>query len=104
MYFLDYKFVHGRAVMESLQVLPALCCYITEGESMLPLHITIPQPIGPDVSIITHNVTTASKMLDVYFSPAGNSATHAEHMVQKGLEWVYCLPTTYVRCEHSQSS
>jgi hypothetical protein len=34
---------------------------------------------------------TASKMFGVHFSPAGNSSTHVEHMVQKGLDWVDCL-------------
>jgi hypothetical protein len=94
-YFLDYKLIRGRAVMKS-QDLPAHWCYITKGENMLPSHITIPQPVGPAVSIITYNVTTASKMLGIYFSPAGNSATHVKHMVQKGLEWVDCLHTTPV--------
>jgi hypothetical protein len=60
---------------------------------MLPSHITIPQPTGPDLPIITHKVTTASKMLGVHFSLARNSATHVEHMVQKGLDWVDCLRT-----------
>jgi hypothetical protein len=95
-YFLDYKFVHGRAAMKSLQDLPAPWCYIAKGENMLPLHITIPQPVGPAVSIITHDVTSASKMLVIYFSPEGNSTTHVEHMVQKGLELVDCLHATLV--------
>ncbi len=82
--------------MKLLQDLLAPRCYITNGENMLPLHITIPKPVDPAVSIITHNVTTASKMLGVYFSLAGNSATHVKHMVQKGLEWVDCLCTTPV--------
>jgi hypothetical protein len=34
-YFLDYKFVHGRAVMKSLQDLLAPWCYNVEGENML---------------------------------------------------------------------
>ena len=77
--------------MKSLQDFPAPWCYITKGESMLPLHVTIPQLVSPAVSIITHDVTTASKMQGVYFSLAENSATHVEHMVQKRLEWVDCL-------------
>ncbi len=60
---------------------------------MLSSHITIPQPTGPNLPIITHEVTTASKMLGVHFSLAGNSATHVENMVQKGLDWVDCLRT-----------
>jgi hypothetical protein len=87
-YFLDYKFVQGRAVLKSLQDLPAPWRYITEGEQLFPSHITIPQPAGPDVSIVMHNVTTASKMLGIHFSPAGKSSTHVEHMVQRGLDWV----------------
>ncbi len=75
MYFLDYKFVHGRAVMKPLQDLPAPQCYIAEGENMLLLHITIPQPVSPAISIITHDVTTASKMLGVFFS--GREFCHA---------------------------
>jgi hypothetical protein len=80
MYFLDYKFVPGRAVVKSLQDLPAPWCYIAEGEYMLLLHITIPQQVSPTVSVFTHDVATASKMLGIYFSPAGNSATHVKHM------------------------
>ncbi len=60
---------------------------------MVPSHITIPQPEGPDLPIITHDVCTASKMLGVHFSLAGNSNTHIENMVQKGLDWVDCLQT-----------
>jgi hypothetical protein len=96
MYFFDYKFVHGRAVMKSPQDLPAPWCYIANEEIMLPLHITIPQLVSPAISIITHDVTTVSKMLGVYFSLAGNSAMHVEHMVQRGLEWVDCLCMTPV--------
>jgi hypothetical protein len=49
--------------------------------------------VGPDAPIITHDVTTASKVLGVDFSPAGNSTTHMERMVQKFLDWVDCLRT-----------
>jgi hypothetical protein len=60
---------------------------------MYPAHIIIPQLYGMEMPIITHDVTTASKMLGVHFSPAGISPTHVKHMVQKGLEWVDCLHT-----------
>ena len=63
-----------------------------EGQ-MIPSHISIPQPEGPDIPTITHDVHTASKMLGVHFSPAGNSSVHVENMVQKGLDWVDCLKT-----------
>jgi hypothetical protein len=79
--------------MKSLPNLPAPRCYIPKGDEMLPSHITIPQPTGPYLPIITHKVMTALKMLVVHFSPARNSATHMEHMVQKGLDWVDCLRT-----------
>ncbi len=58
-----------------------------------PSHISIPQPEGPDVPIETHNSTTALKMLGIHFLPAGNSSTHVEHMVQKGMDWIDCLRT-----------
>ncbi len=90
-YFLDYKFVRGWAKMKSLSNLPEPSLYISVGNKLCPLHISIPQPVGPDAPIITHDVTTASKMLGVHFSPAGNSLTHVKHMVQKGLDWVDCL-------------
>ena len=64
-----------------------------DGEKAFPSHIYIPQPDGSESPIITHEVTTASKMLGVHFSPAGNSLTHVSHMVQKGLDWVDCLRT-----------
>jgi hypothetical protein len=92
-YFLDYKYVCGRACMKSPGDLPVPQCYIPKGDEMLPSHVTIPQPTGSDLPIITHEVTTASKMLGVHFSLAGNSATHVENMIQKGLDWVDCLRT-----------
>ncbi len=92
-YILDYKFVGKQARMKTLRNLPAPARYITIGNTLCPSHITIPQPAGPDVPISTHDVTTASKMLGVHFSPAGNSLTHVVHMVQKGLDWVDCLRT-----------
>ncbi len=92
-YFLTYKFVRGRAWLMSLRNLPAATTHITEGNMVYPSHIRIPQPEGPDALIVTHEVTTASKMLGVHFSPVGNSLTHVDHMVQKGLNWVDCLCT-----------
>jgi hypothetical protein len=77
--------------MKSLQDLLAPRCYIAKGENMLPLHITIPQPVGSAVSIITHDVTTVSKM-----PLTRNISMHVKHMVQRGLEWVDCLRTTPV--------
>ena len=60
----------------------------------------IPQSDGPDAPIVTHEVTTASKMLGVHFSPAGNSSTHVGHMVQKGLDWVDCIYTKPISRAH----
>jgi hypothetical protein len=79
--------------MKLLSILPAPKCYIAEDGKMLPSHILIPQPEGPDLPIVTHDVHTASKMLGVHFSPAGNLTTHVNNMVQKGLDWVDCLRT-----------
>ncbi len=81
-YFLDYKFICGCACMKSLQDLPASGLYISEGDAMYPSHIVIPQPDSMEIPIITHDVTTALKMLGVHDSPAGNSPTHVKHMVQ----------------------
>jgi hypothetical protein len=75
-YFLDYKLVRGRFWLKSLQDLPQPWLYIEEEGRRYPAHICIPQPDGPDAYIETHNVTTASKMLGVHFSPSGNSCTH----------------------------
>ncbi len=77
--------------MKSVLNLPAPQCYISEGDEMLPSHIAIPQPVGPYLSKVTHDVTRATTMLGVHFSLARNLATHVEHMVQKGLNWVDCL-------------
>jgi hypothetical protein len=85
-YYLAYKFVRGWARLMSLQDLPAATTHITEGNMVYPSHIRIPQPEGPDALIVTHEVTTASKLLGVHFSRAGNSLTHVDHMVQKGLD------------------
>jgi hypothetical protein len=66
--------------------------------SNLHSHIHILQPDRPAVVIVTHNVTMASKMLDVHFSPASNLAIHIEHMVQEGLECADCLRTMPLSC------
>jgi hypothetical protein len=79
--------------MKSLQDLLAPRLYISKGDAIYPAHIIIPQLGGTEMPIITHDVTTALKMLGVHFSPAGNSPMHVEHMVQKGLDWVDCLRT-----------
>ncbi len=92
-YFLDYKFVGGRAKMKSLQDLQEPMALITEGDKTLPLHITIPQLDGSSVPIVTHDVTTALKVLGVNFTPAGNCLIHVEQMVQKGLDWAERLRT-----------
>jgi hypothetical protein len=92
-YFLDYKFVNGHARMKSLGDLPKPTGLIKLNNKLLPSHISIPQPDGPDARILTHDVTTASKVLGVNFTPSGNSFTHVESMVQKGLDWVDCLHT-----------
>jgi hypothetical protein len=92
-YFLDYKFVCGRAKMISLHKLPPPRVYVTDNGRTYPLQISIPQPNSLDVPIETHDVTTASKMLGIQFSLAGNSSTHVEHIIQKGVDWVDCLHT-----------
>jgi hypothetical protein len=58
-YFLDYKFVSGRARMKSLGDLPKPTGLIKLNGKLLPSHISILQPDGPDARIVTHNVTTA---------------------------------------------
>jgi hypothetical protein len=92
-YFMDYNFNKGRAKLKSLQDLPEPNSYIMDEGKLLPSHISIPQPVGCNVPIVTHNVTTATKMLGYNFTPAGNSVTHMESMVQKGLDWVDSLLT-----------
>jgi hypothetical protein len=49
--------------MKSLQDLPAPRLYISKGDTMYPAHIIIPQLDGTELAIITHDVTTASKIL-----------------------------------------
>jgi hypothetical protein len=56
-YILDYKFVCGQAQMKLLSNLPTPAQYITVGNILFLSHITIPQPVGPDVPIITHDIT-----------------------------------------------
>jgi hypothetical protein len=57
-YFLAYTFVCGQARLMSLRDFPAATTHITE---------EIPQPEGLDTLIVTHEVTTASKMLGSTF-------------------------------------
>ena len=92
-YLLDYNYMRGRVQIKLLGNLPALKCYSAEDGMMLPSHISIPQPEGPDLPIISHDIHTASKMLGVHFSPAGNLMTQVGNMVQIGLDWVDCLRT-----------
>jgi hypothetical protein len=80
-YFLDYEFIHGCSRMKSLEDLPAPRAYITDKGRTYPTHICILQPTGPDASIKTYDFASASKILGVHFSPAGNSSTHIDHMV-----------------------
>jgi hypothetical protein len=75
--------------------------YISDGGELLSLHIHILQPEGMAVGIVTHDVATASKILGVHFSPACNLATHIKYMVQKGLEWAYCLQITPLPCHNA---
>ncbi len=88
MYFLDYKVVWGQFRHKSLRNLPEPRIYIKEEGRHYPAHIWIPQPDGRNAFIETHDVTTASKMLGVHFSPAGTSTTHVDRMVERGLDWV----------------
>ena len=92
-YFLDYKFVRNQARMKSLQDLPKLARFIKHEGNLVPAHICILQPDGEDAYIVTHDLTTASKVLGVHFTVAGNSLAHVESGVQKGLDWVDCLLT-----------
>ncbi len=77
-YFLSYKYVLGRAKLKSLHDLPEPLSWIVDDGRILPSYITIPQPQGPDVPKVTHNVLTASKMLGVHFPPSGQSTTHID--------------------------
>jgi hypothetical protein len=97
-YLMDYKFVRGQAKLKCLCDLPESSSYITDGERLLPSHIHVPQLDGPSLSKVTHDVTTASKMLGTHWSPAGNSVMHVEHMAQKVLDWVDHLRTRLLPC------
>jgi hypothetical protein len=92
-YFLSYKFVKGRAKLKKLCDLPKPVAWISDGRTLHPAHIMIPQPQGPDIPIITHNVMNASKMLEVYSLPSGNNTTHINQMVKRGLDWFDSLHT-----------
>jgi hypothetical protein len=90
-YVVSYKYVWGRAKLKSLRDLPKPLSWITDNGRLLPSHITILQPQGPDVPVVTHDVSTASKKLGVHFSPSGQSTIHINQMVQRGLDWIDCL-------------
>jgi hypothetical protein len=92
-YFLLYKFVCGHAKLKSFQDLPQPLAWIVDCGRLLPSHITIPQPCRPDVPIVTHYVSAASKIHGVHFSPVGQSATHIDQMVQQGMDWIDCIHT-----------
>jgi hypothetical protein len=73
--------------------LPEPASWISDSGKLLPGHINIPQPYGPDVPIMIHNDSTASKMLGVHFPPLGQSTAHMDQMVQRVLDWINCLHT-----------
>jgi hypothetical protein len=97
-YLVDYKFVGSHAKMKHLRGLPEPSAYVTDGKTMLPSHIQVPQPNGLPVPIVTHDVTIASKMLGTFWSPAGNCVMRVEYTVQKGLDWMDCLWTKPLPC------
>jgi hypothetical protein len=75
-YFLAYKYIRGHAKMMTLWDLPPPGVEIIDDKGhAYPTHICIPQLDGPNMSIETHDVTIASKMLGVHFSLASNSST-----------------------------
>ncbi len=92
-YFMDYNFNKGCTKLKSLQHLPEPNSYIMDKGKLVLSHISIPQPVRCNVPIVTHDVTTATKMLGYNFTLAGNLVTHMECMVQKGLDWVDSLLT-----------
>ena len=71
-FLVDPLFVRGRAQMKSLQDLSKPTRLIDHEGKLLPSHISIPQPDGTKAYIVTHDVATASKVLGVHFTPAGN--------------------------------
>ena len=53
-----------------------------------PSHISVMQPDGSRVPIPTLEVDDPSKMLGVYFCPAGDGTKHVTLMTAKGTSWL----------------
>ncbi len=70
-YFLSYKFVCCHATLKTLHDLSNACAWITDEDILLPVHITIPQPYAyrPNLSIVTKDITTASRCWEFNFHP-----------------------------------
>ena len=89
LYLLDYAFPNGRARLKSLKQLPeAEFKAEVKGKGLQPAHITVPQPDGSNAPIHTVDVFEPTKMLGIFFAPAGDSTEHVEEMCQKGHDWV----------------
>lgn len=90
LYLLIYKYVRGRARLKSLRDLPNASAteVRTNDGKLVPGHVTVLQPDGSKVYTQTHGITEASKMLDLHFSPCGNSKEHMEQIKAKGQDWV----------------
>jgi len=54
----------------------------------IPSHISVTQPDGSTVPIPTLEVDEPSKMLGIYFCPAGDGTKHVTSMTAKGASWL----------------
>ena len=93
-YICSYKFPNGRAKLKELEDLPAPIGEVVRKDGTIaPAHITIPQPDGSVLPIVTLNVDEPSKMLGMHFAPIGDTTHHMEMMKKKGLDWVDRIAT-----------
>jgi len=95
-YFLSYRFVHGRARMKTLRSFAApkyLIAAEEDGRAPLKGHIVVPQPDGSVAPIPMLDCRQPSKMLGIHFAPMDDGREHMRQMCRKGMEWADRIST-----------
>ena len=82
--------------MNNLQAAPCEVVVKTpagEVDKVYPLHANTPQPNGINLSICTHELEDAVKMLGFYHSVDAPKSDHVKEMIKKLIDWVDRLKT-----------
>ena len=53
-----------------------------------PSYVKISTSYGTEKPVMTHDITEATKLLGLNFTPTGDSSTHVDEKLRKDYEWV----------------